>query len=140
VEETQPFGLPQLRTLEFMFRSLIATTTACLVLVLSPSQESVAEAPTAPVATTTTTTTLVSQPVMAQWAKVAWCETHANWGHKGSVFEGGLGIMPVNWVYYGGLQYAPHAWLATPEQQVAIAVKIQHGLPAPDQDGTCHAW
>ena len=98
----------------------------------------------APVTTTTTapttTTTLVSPGVMAQWAKVAHCETNGNWKHQGAMYEGGLGILAWNWRYYGGTSYAPHAWQATPEQQVLIAVKIQHGLPAPDQNGTCAAW
>jgi len=123
-----------------MLKSLLATITVCLTLVLSPSHQSQAEAPTAPYTAPTTTTTLVSQPVMAQWAKVAWCETNGNWKHQGWLYEGGLGILHSNWAFYGGFKYAKHAWLATPEQQVAIAVKIQNGLPAPDQNGTCHAW
>ena len=76
---------------------------------------------------------------MAQWYKVAWCETHANWKHEGAKYEGGLGILAWNWQHFGGLKYAPHAWMATPEQQVAVAVTIQHGLPVPDAYG-CSAW
>lgn len=93
----------------------------------------------APVVTTTTTTTLVSANDMAEWQRVAWCETHANWKHQGWLYEGGLGILHSNWAYYGGYKYAPHAWLATPEQQVSIAIKIQHGLPVPDAYG-CSPW
>ena len=83
---------------------------------------------------------VLTPDVIDAWNKVAWCETHGNWKHQGWLYEGGLGILHSNWAYYGGYQYAPHAWLATPEQQVAIAVKIQHGLPTPDQNGTCAAW
>lgn len=88
----------------------------------------------------TTTTTLVSASKMNEWASVAWCETHGNWKHQGSRYEGGLGIMPINWIYYGGEEFAPHAWQATPEQQVVVAMRIQDGLPTPDRNGECHAW
>jgi len=88
----------------------------------------------------TTTTTLVAPATMALWAKVAWCETNGNWKHEGRTYEGGLGILAWNWQHYGGTAYAPHAWLATPEQQVAIAIKIQHDLPVPDQNGNCAGW
>ena len=88
----------------------------------------------------TTTTTLVAASTMVEWGRVAWCETHGNWAHQGNQFEGGLGILAGNWRYYGGTQFAPHAWMATPEQQVVVAMRIQNGLPTPDQNGTCHAW
>jgi len=98
--------------------------------------------PTVPttVVTTTTVPPLVSAADMSQWAKVAWCETHSNWKHQGWLYEGGLGILHSNWAYYGGYKFAPHAWLATPEQQVYVAKQIQQGLGVPDQNGTCHAW
>ena len=103
-------------------------------------QSSVAQAPkTAPTAPTTTTT-LVAPSVMAEWGKVAWCETNGNWQHQGWLYEGGLGILHSNWAYYGGYKFANHAWLATPEQQVWVAMRIQNGLPTPDQNGTCAAW
>ena len=88
----------------------------------------------------TTTTTLVPASKMVEWGKVAHCETGGNWKHQGAMYEGGLGILAWNWKYFGGLAYAPHAYLATPQQQVAIAIKIQHGLPTPDQNGWCAAW
>ena len=95
----------------------------------------------APAATTSTTTTvaLVPSAVMGEWAKVAWCETHGDWHHAGPRYDGGLGIMPANWVAYGGLKYAPQAHLATPEEQVRVAINI-NGTYVPDQDGECHAW
>jgi len=95
---------------------------------------------TTTVATPTTTTTLVPLSKMVEWGRVAHCETGGNWKHEGRMYEGGLGILAWNWKQYGGTTYAPHAWQATPEQQVAIAMKIQHGLPTPDQNGTCGAW
>jgi hypothetical protein len=121
--------------------NLSTALIAAVSLVILPAP---APAPTvtaaAPIVTTTTSTTLVAPSVMAEWGKVAWCETNGDWKHQGSLFEGGLGILAWNWRYYGGTVYAAHAWLATPEQQVAIAVKIQQGLPTPDQNGECHGW
>jgi hypothetical protein len=82
--------------------------------------------------------------VMAQWEKVAWCEQHGNWHFNGSRYDGGLGIMRANWYAFGGRQFAPEAHLATPEQQVVVARRIQAsgGVPnyVPDQDGTCSGW
>jgi len=104
-----------------------------------------------PIATTTTlyapTTTvppLVPAAIMAKWQKVAWCETHANWHYNGSRYDGGLGIIPRNWIAFGGQDFAPAAHLATPEQQVYVAIQIQTaggvGSYVPDQYGTCRAW
>jgi predicted secreted protein len=87
-----------------------------------------------------TTTTLVSAIVMEKWTKVAWCETHGNWSFNGSRYDGGLGIVPGNWIHFGGLQFAPAAHLATSEQQVVIARRIQGSEYVPDQNNTCSAW
>lgn len=89
---------------------------------------------------TTTTTTLVSQFDFTKWEKVAWCETHANWSYNGLRYDGGLGIERGNWVHYGGHEFAPAPHLATPQQQVAIAMRINAGYNVPDQDGKCTAW
>ena len=87
-----------------------------------------------------TTTTLVPASVMAQWGKVAWCEHHGNWTYPGATFDGGLGIARWNWVHYGGLEFASAPHLATPEQQVIIAQRIQGTSYVPDQDGRCRGW
>ncbi len=81
---------------------------------------------------------LVSALQMRQWSRVAICEESGNWNVIGPRFSGGLGITNRNWIEYGGLQYAPNAGLATPEQQVAIALHIQSF--APDQYGCTGAW
>ena len=117
--------------------SIILTAS---MLISGHSTSSPAPAPTTIWIAPATTTTLVAALQMAQWAKVAWCETHGNWKHEGAMYEGGLGILAWNWKHFGGTVFGPHAWQATPEQQVAIALKIQHGLPAPDQNGTCASW
>jgi hypothetical protein len=105
-----------------------------------------------PTTTTTTTTTtipstttttsiapaqLVSDAVMAQWDKVAMCEEGGNWTVRGASYSGGLGISNTNWVAYGGTQYAYSAADATPEEQVAVAERIQSSPP--DQNG-CASW
>lgn len=82
---------------------------------------------------------LVPQSVFRLWERVAWCETHENWSFAGSRYDGGLGIMPGNWIAYGGLRYGAFPHLATPYAQVLIATRIQHGLPVPDAVG-CEPW
>ena len=83
----------------------------------------------------------VTERDVAQWTKVAWCENHGNWkAHNNESFHGGLGIRPYNWVYYGGLFFAPHAYEASAKEQIFIAKRIQGGLPVPDQNGSCQGW
>ena len=95
-------------------------------------------------APTTTTTTLVAPYIIAMWEKVAWCETHGHWWVNQPTFDGGLGISRVNWQTFAPDNFpdAPH--LASKEQQVYVARKIQAwgGVPnyVPDQAGGCHAW
>jgi hypothetical protein len=73
----------------------------------------------------------------AAWNRVAMCEEGGNWHADGPRFSGGLGISTANWVIYGGLQYAPRGALATPDQQIMVAQRIQSNPP--DQHG-CASW
>lgn len=73
----------------------------------------------------------------AAWGRVAMCEEGGNWQADGPRFSGGLGITRANWSIYGGLQYASEAALATPDQQIMVAERIQ-AYP-PDQHG-CSSW
>jgi hypothetical protein len=73
----------------------------------------------------------------AAWERVAMCEEGGNWHSDGSRFSGGLGITRTNWAEYGGLQYASEGALATPDQQIMVAERIQ-SYP-PDQGG-CRGW
>ena len=73
----------------------------------------------------------------AEWDRVAMCEEGGNWEADGSRFSGGLGITRSNWDSYGGLQYAPEAAEATPDEQIMVAERIQ-AYP-PDQGG-CSSW
>ena len=65
------------------------------------------------------------------------CEEGGNWEADGSRFSGGLGITRSNWDSYGGLQYAPEAAEASPDEQIMVAERIQ-AYP-PDQGG-CSSW
>ena len=82
---------------------------------------------------------LVPLELVEKWTKVAWCETHGDWQMHGATFSGGLGISNVVWDEYGGKEFAPHAGLATPEEQVVIATRINKGY-IPDQNGCEGAW
>jgi hypothetical protein len=75
-----------------------------------------------------------------KWNKVAWCETHGNWRMHGATFSGGLGISNVVWLEYGGQEFAPHAGLADPFEQMTIAKRINSNGFIPDQDGRCTRW
>lgn len=83
---------------------------------------------------------LVSAVDMAKWSKVAWCETHGQWNKSGLIHDGGLGIVPSTWLKYGGGNFSALPHLATPEQQVFIALRINKGYVTPDQDGRCLSW
>ena len=80
----------------------------------------------------------IAPAVAAAWMRVATCETG---GHNinGSVYSGMLGISNVNWIVYGGREFAPTAFLASFDQQVAVAIRIQGGAPVPDSTA-CAAW
>ena len=60
------------------------------------------------------------------WDSLAQCESGGNWAiNTGNGFSGGLQFTPSTWAGYGGTAYAPSAHLATREQQIAIAERVQ---------------
>ena len=62
------------------------------------------------------------------WDSLAQCEAGGNWAiNTGNGFSGGLQFTPSTWLASGGGQYAPQAHLATREQQIAVASKVQAG-------------
>ena len=62
------------------------------------------------------------------WDSLAQCEAGGNWAiNTGNGFSGGLQFTPSTWLAYAGGQYAPQAHLATREQQIAVASKVQAG-------------
>ena len=80
---------------------------------------------------------------MAKWAKVNICETGGNWHTKGPIYSGGLGILEVNWMAYGGWKFSAE-YAATPAEQVFIAMKIQaangYAGYVPDQNFCSGGW
>jgi resuscitation-promoting factor RpfA len=59
------------------------------------------------------------------WDDLAMCESSGNWNtDTGNGFFGGLQFWHPTWLEFGGLEYAPRADLATPEQQIAIAEEV----------------
>lgn len=60
------------------------------------------------------------------WDSIAQCESTGNWAiNSGNGFSGGLQFTPSTWLAYGGGEYAPQAHMATREQQIAVATKVQ---------------
>ncbi len=82
----------------------------------------------------------VTPAQMSQWARVAQCEEHGNWRVRGAVYSGGLGITNVNWSEYSPRWFPRNASAATPLEQVFVALRINRGHPAPDQNGRCEQW
>jgi len=86
---------------------------------------------------------VIPPAIMAKWAKVNICETGGNWHMRGPIYSGGLGILEVNWMAYGGWKFGAE-YAATPAEQVFIAMKIQadngYAGYVPDQNGCGHGW
>ena len=86
---------------------------------------------------------VIPPAIMAKWAKVNICETGGDWHTRGPIYSGGLGILEVNWMAYGGWKFGAE-YAATSVEQVYIAMKIQaaHGYAdyVPDQNGCGHGW
>ncbi|MEU0971157.1 transglycosylase family protein [Streptomyces sp. NPDC005917] len=65
---------------------------------------------------------------VSNWDKVAACESSGDWGiNTGNGYYGGLQFTQSTWEAYGGTRYAPHADLATKDQQIAVAEKVVDG-------------
>lgn len=70
----------------------------------------------------------VPTPEHNVWDSLAQCEAGGNWSiNTGNGYHGGLQFHPQTWNGYGGQQYAPYAYQATREQQIAVAEKVQAG-------------
>jgi len=86
---------------------------------------------------------VIPSAIMAKWSKVNICETGGDWHTRGPIYSGGLGILEVNWMAYGGWKFGAE-YAATSAEQVYIAMKIQaaHGYAGyvPDQYGCSGGW
>ncbi len=55
------------------------------------------------------------------WDRLAQCEANGDWHiNTGNGYSGGIQFHPGTWLASGGGQYAPQAYLATREQQIAV--------------------
>ena len=79
----------------------------------------------------------VTQDQRAAWERVALCEEGGDWSSNGPTFSGGLGISRANWRSYGGGEFAPSGAMATEDQQIMVAERIESSPP--DQYG-CRGW
>lgn len=70
---------------------------------------------------------------------MAQCEEGGDWQSDGSQYSGGLGITRANWVAYGGGEFASEGALASPDQQITVALRIQPDAPD-DYPGHCVGW
>ena len=70
-----------------------------------------------------------SAPAVADgsvWDELAQCEATGDWSiNTGNGYSGGLQFNAQTWQAYGGGEYAPEAYRATREQQIAVAEKVQ---------------
>jgi Transglycosylase-like domain len=59
------------------------------------------------------------------YSAIAACESGGNWAiNTGNGYYGGLQFDQATWAGAGGLEYAPRADLATPDQQMTVADRI----------------
>ena len=62
----------------------------------------------------------------AVWRDLAHCESRGNWDiNSGNGFTGGLQFLDSTWLANGGGEFAPSAYLATPEQQIIVAERLR---------------
>jgi hypothetical protein len=94
-------------------------------------------APPATAATAPGLIDTVSPTERVAWERVAMCEEGGNWSAQSSRFSGGLGISRANWDNYGGQQFAPEGAMATEDQQIMVAERIQ---PNPPDRSGCSGW
>lgn len=64
----------------------------------------------------------------SDWDRLAQCEAGGNWGiNTGNGYHGGLQFSPSTWAAYGGTEFAPYAYQATREQQIAVGERTLAG-------------
>ncbi len=107
-----------------------AAATGAVAPAAAPATPAPAAAPAGPVDT-------VTPEQRSAWERVAMCEESGDWAADGGQFSGGLGISRANWIAYGGGEFAPEGAMASEDQQIMVAERIQP--TAPDQYG-CHGW
>ena len=135
-----------------MFKTVAVATFAVVGLVPTVSSHVVIHATQAPPSTVVNNVVIdkdippepvIPPAIMAKWAKVNICETGGDWHTRGPIYSGGLGILEINWMKYGGWKFGAE-YAATPAEQVFIAMKIQadneYAGYVPDQYGCGPGW
>jgi hypothetical protein len=112
--------------------TVVAAPAAAPTAVTAPAP--VTAAPPPPPATPVDTVTPVQRE---EWERVAMCEEGGDWASDSGRFSGGLGITRTNWDAYGGEAYAPEGAMATEDQQIMVAERIE---PSPPDQYGCHGW
>jgi hypothetical protein len=60
------------------------------------------------------------------WHALADCESRGHWHiNTGNGFTGGLQFLDSTWLANGGAEFAPSAYLATPEQQIIVGERLR---------------
>jgi len=66
------------------------------------------------------------EPAYGVWDRLAACESSGRWSvNSGNGYTGGLQFDQQTWRAYGGLSYAPAAYLATRGEQIAVAERLR---------------
>jgi hypothetical protein len=97
---------------------------------VAPTTTTTAQPTTTTTTKPTTTTTTVEVDTISRsgsvWDMLAECETGGNWSHPpvSIGYSGGLMFHHKTWTAMGGGKYASQAYLASREQQIAIAEKL----------------
>lgn len=64
----------------------------------------------------------------SDWDRLAGCEAGGNWAiNTGNGYHGGLQFSPSTWSAYGGQEFAPYAYQASREQQIAVGERVLAG-------------
>lgn len=70
--------------------------------------------------------TPVSPEEVAVWDRIAKCESDNRWDiNTGNSFSGGLQFTKSTWREFGGQEFAPEAYLASKEEQIEVAKRVQ---------------
>lgn len=60
------------------------------------------------------------------WDELVQCEATGDWSaNTGNGFSGGLQFTPSTWAAFGGTEFAPEAHMASREEQIVVAEKVQ---------------
>lgn len=99
------------------------TTSTTTTTTVAPTTTVPTTAAPRPKSTTTQAVEIAEALVIYRtvWDALSECESGGNWSSNVGLYDGGLQFHPDTWRRAGGTRYAPYAWQATREQQIAVA-------------------